>query len=193
MHTNTATGNLYEEETQLDITILPEGKKSEEARLDWISFEDAEFQYDGTEHCLEISGELPEGITVEYVDNARIKSGVNKAVAVFKKDNKILEYCMARLSITGTYSLETDKTEYLQGEPVMVTATGSGNDWVAIYKKEDTIGSIDSIYWYYATKANHIPGQSYNIANETYNSTRAEYKELPARRIYGCSFGKRRI
>ena len=180
MHTNTATGNLYEEETRLDITILPEGEKSEEERLDGISFEDAEFLYDGTEHRLEISGELPEGITVEYVDNARTKSGVNRAVAIFKKDNKILEYRMARLSITDVYSLETDKTEYLQGEPVMVTAIGSGNDWAAIYSKDDTIGSIDSIYWYYVADASHIPGQSYNIANEIYNSTRAEYKELPA-------------
>ena len=120
------------------------------------------------------------GITFEYVNIARTKSGVNKAVAIFKKDNKILEYRMARLSITDVYSLETDKTEYLQGEPVMVTAIGSGNDWAAIYSKDDTIGSIDSIYWYYVADASHIPGQSYNIANEIYNSTRAEYKELPA-------------
>ncbi len=145
-----------------------------------LLFEDAEFQYDGTEHRLEVSGELPEDVTVEYVENARTKSGMNKAVAVFKKDNRILEYRIARLNVIGTYSLETDKTEYLQGEPIMATATGSGDDWVAIYRKEDTIGSINSIYWYYVAQENHLPGQSYNIANEAYNSTRAEYKDLPA-------------
>lgn len=111
MHTNTATGNFYEEEIQLDITILPEGEKSGKERLDGITFESAEFPYDGTEHRLEITGELPEGVTVEYTDNTRTEGGTNKAAAVFKKDNQILEYRMANLSITGSASLGTDKTE----------------------------------------------------------------------------------
>jgi hypothetical protein len=47
-------------------------------------------------------------------------------------------------------SLTTDKTTYLEGEPILVTAkstNSSGKDWVGIMQKGNTEGV--SIYWDY--------------------------------------------
>ena len=69
----------------------------------------------------------------------------------------------------------------------MVTAVGNKNDWVALYKKDDVIGStkdggIESIYWYYVC-IDSISGQAFNIRNGKGNSSRtdwSEVKDLPA-------------
>ena len=48
---------------------------------------------------------------------------------------------------TSAYSLSVNKTHYEVGEPILVTATGSGKDWVGIYKPN--IGS--AARWDYVT------------------------------------------
>lgn len=44
-------------------------------QLAGLTFEDATFVYDGTEHALAVSGELPEGVTVTYQNNGKIDAG----------------------------------------------------------------------------------------------------------------------
>ncbi len=52
-------------------------------------------------------------------------------------------------SASNGYSVSTDKNIYEVGEPINVTATGTGSaDWVGLYVYGDDFGTIDSIYWY---------------------------------------------
>ena len=51
-----------------------------------ITFEDATFVKDGTAKSIEISGELPEGVSVEYIGNGQSEEGVYTVTAVFTGD-----------------------------------------------------------------------------------------------------------
>lgn len=53
-----------------------------------VTLENAEFDYDGREHSIEIKGNVPDGITVEYEDdnNVKVNAGVYDVVATFKFD-----------------------------------------------------------------------------------------------------------
>ncbi len=56
--------------------------------------------------------------------------------------------CVSSFAVTTSADetlLTTDKTEYNLNEPIMVTAKGSGKDWVGIYRPGDTA----SLYWAY--------------------------------------------
>ncbi|MBO4535149.1 MAG: hypothetical protein J5755_04360, partial [Clostridia bacterium] len=48
-----------------------------------LSFASAEFNYDGQPHSIEVQGELPEGITIEYEGNGQINAGRYQVVATF--------------------------------------------------------------------------------------------------------------
>ena len=71
----------------------------------------------------------------------------------------------------GSYTtalLETDKAVYSMADPIMVTATGSGKDWVGLFKKGATPGgSAISYYYYYVTDHN---GEPFNILNGVYQA-----------------------
>jgi len=85
-------------------------------------------------------------------------------------------FCFTQVS-AGSY-LSTDKTEYGVGEPIMVTATGSGKDWVGIYPASDpTDGSKTSIYWYYV--ADYGSGNAVNIKTTELNSDRGAWASIP--------------
>ncbi len=70
--------------------------------------------------------------------------------------------------------LSTDKTIYAVGEPILVTATGEGKDWVGLYKAEDSYdpsaGGQVSIYWYYVADGGNISGTAKNIYDAEYNN-----------------------
>ena len=51
-----------------------------------ITFEDATFVKDGTAKSIEISGELPAGVSVEYIGNGQSEEGVYTVTAVFTGD-----------------------------------------------------------------------------------------------------------
>lgn len=46
-----------------------------------ITLDDAEFTYDGTEKTIEVTGDLPDGVTVTYTDNAQTEAGEYEVVA----------------------------------------------------------------------------------------------------------------
>ncbi len=56
--------------------------------------------------------------------------------------------------------LSVEKTEFVEGEAIMVTSSGTGKDWVAIYEINDVYPDIGSIYWYYPAD---YAGQAVNI------------------------------
>lgn len=179
----------YSKDETVSITILNEDKKSGLPRLDSIEYKDSTRDYSGKEEKLEISGELPENVTVEYTNNTLTEKGTTQATAHFLYYGQELETRTATLSLNGQTekTLTTDKDTYEYGEDIMVTATGNKNDWVALYKKDDVIGStkdggIESIYWYYVAIDN-VSGQPFNIRKGTANSSRSDWeevKDLPA-------------
>lgn len=90
--------------------------------------------------------------------------------------------------------LSTDKTEYSVGEAIMVTAAGTGKDWVGIYKKGEAPGDkandgavIPSIYWYYVAEGGNTSSATVQIQKTTKND-RADLVDIPAGEytIYLC-------
>jgi len=74
--------------------------------------------------------------------------------------------------------LTTDKTTYIQGEPIIVNAkseNSSGKDWVGISVKGDETGA--AIYWEYIADT----PENFNIATASHKASgRPEYHDLPA-------------
>jgi len=82
--------------------------------------------------------------------------------------------------------LSVDKPEYSTGEAIMVTAGGSGKDWVGLYKKGEAPGDktdsgdvIPSIYWYYVAADGNTPGTAVQIQNATYKNDRGDLSGIP--------------
>lgn len=59
----------YSKDEVVEITILDTGKKSGLPRLDNIVYKDTVKEYTGEEQSLEISGVLPQNVTVTYTNN----------------------------------------------------------------------------------------------------------------------------
>lgn len=175
----------YSKDEVVNITILDAGKKSGLPRLDTIEYKDAERNYTGKEESLEITGSLPINVTVTYTNNKITEAGKVQATARFLYYGQELETRTATLSLIGQMekTLTTDKDTYQYGDDIMVTATGNKNDWVALYKKDDVIGStkdggIESIYWYYVATNGNVSGQPFNIRKGTQNSSRKDWTEV---------------
>ena len=78
----------------------------------------------------------------------------------------VLVSCLCFTSVSAAANISTDKTEYGVGEPIYVTANGSGKDWVGIYNKGETpSGSTPSIFWYYI--ADYGSGVAVDITKTT--------------------------
>ena len=100
-----------------------------------VKFENATYTYDGKEKTLEISGELPEGVTVSYENNTLTNAGSVKATAEFtvadtEHYNEIDEVLYADLTITKATPTITIK-------PDQATLTGSGTVTLTVEKPED--------------------------------------------------------
>ncbi len=65
-------------------------------------------------------------------------------------------------------TLTTDKTVYEAGEPIYVTATGSGTDWVGLYEAHPTAEKTSAAYWYYVAQDGHASGDAVDIHNADY-------------------------
>ena len=80
---------------------------------------------------------------------------------------------------TGTLSLE--KTTFNEGDPIMVTATGTGKDWVGLYLQGENPGDVDSIRWYYVADGGNTSGKAKNLRlAEGKNDSRKDYLDIPA-------------
>ncbi len=65
-------------------------------------------------------------------------------------------------------TLTTDKTVYEAGEPIYVTATGSGTDWIGLYEANPTAQKTSAAYWYYIAQDGHSSGDTVDIHNADY-------------------------
>lgn len=79
------------------------------------------------------------------------------------------------------FTLSTNKFEYLSGEEIYVTAKGSGDAWVGIYRANDNINSVESIRWYYVAKNGYLSEKSYGLQHSaTFNASRELFRNFPA-------------
>lgn len=181
----------YSKDEVVGITILDESKKSGLPRLDSINYKDTVRTYAGKEESLEIDGELPENVTVEYTNNKLTEAGTTQATAHFLYYGQELESRTATLTLEAEpieKSLTTDKDTYEYGDAIMVTAVGDKADWVGIYKADDKIGAaadggVPSIYWYNVNDTDHKSGEAVNIRETTKATEREDFdevKDLPA-------------
>ncbi|WP_390938221.1 MBG domain-containing protein, partial [Parapedobacter soli] len=81
-----------------------------------ITLEDGTFTYDGSERSLAITGDLPDGTTLNYTDNTRTDAGTQQVTATITGDNHetlVLEATLtvAKAEITGI-TLEDDTFTY---------------------------------------------------------------------------------
>lgn len=80
----TVTDAYYPIPDMTAVLIITEPVVKEPIRIEGITFEDAVFTYDGTKKSLAIGGTaLPEGVTVEYLNNEKIEPGEYTVTARF--------------------------------------------------------------------------------------------------------------
>ena len=133
--TATLSGEGYNTLT-LNATLTITGKN-----IIGITFENATFPYDKQSHEITISGELPEGVTVEYKNNTATNYGVTNATAILSGKGYNTLTLTATLTIeakditgitfenkTVPYNGEAQTIEQLTGTlPAGVTPTYSNN------------------------------------------------------------------
>lgn len=88
---------------------------------------------------------------------------------------------------TPTTTVSLNKSVYMVGEDILVTATGTGADWVGLYAEGDTYdpaaGGVVSIRWYYVARDGNQSGDTKRIQESDYtNSARGELLNIPAGR-----------
>ena len=84
------------------------------ASIKGISFESQSFVYDGSEHNITIMGELPEGVTVEYTNNGKVKVGEYEVIATFidtTGNYEVPSPMTAALSVTQPFTYEIMNSE----------------------------------------------------------------------------------
>ena len=96
-----------------------------------ISFPDRIFTYDGNARGITVSGDLPEGITVEYENNSCTDAGTYTVTAKFYQNGEYVEGADRTATLTikpATYDLSafsfTSKSFLYSGEPVIPEGEG---------------------------------------------------------------------
>ena len=124
-----------------------------------VSFEDAQFAYDGTDHSVKISGSLPTGVTVGYENNTAKHYGEQTATAIFAGDYdnyNAIENMTALLSIRkATLASAISVADSIYGEGLNEPTVGNGVE-VSGFKGSDTVELIDNanVTVYYAPAGN---------------------------------------
>ena len=114
----------------------------EKARYDMskVRFIGRSFVYDGNEHRLEVTGELPKGVTVSYVNNGLTDVGSVEVIAIFKGDTHnyepIKELSATLTVVKGEYDMSDikfeDKTVTYDGTLHSLEITGTLPEGVTV-------------------------------------------------------------
>ena len=54
-----------------------------------VTFEDQTFTYDGKEHSISVTGDVPDGVTVAYENNSAVNAGTYEAKAVLSGEGYV--------------------------------------------------------------------------------------------------------
>ncbi len=178
----------YDYIDSVEIEVLHAGQDSGLVDLSDVSFESAEMDEGEAVCMLEISGSLPQGVSVEYENNTAMAAGSFQAKAIFKLGQQVLEERYAVLSVLPSdfQRLAINKDCYYEWEEILVTVVAPNDStekgwWVGLYAEADVPSETQSIYWYYAKDERHINGKQYNLVETSFfNTTREEFKNVPA-------------
>jgi len=78
------------------------------------------------------------------------------------------------ITASANSKLSSNKTEYLYDEDILVTANGSGDQWVGIFKEGEVPGSgVSSYFWYYVDKDGYTSGNTY-VIQDTHKNNRGQ-------------------
>ncbi len=116
-----------------------------------VSFSDKTVTYDGGEHQLELEGELPDGISVEYTGNGQINAGEYQVIASFSgtgSENYVPSMTATLKIEKASYDMSTvsfiDKYVKYDGTPHSIEAIGVPDGVTVSYEGGGTeIGQYD--------------------------------------------------
>ncbi|MBR3785456.1 MAG: fibronectin type III domain-containing protein [Firmicutes bacterium] len=119
----------------------------------------------GTQYDIRAYGD----VNLDRLEDAKLPAGEYTIILSSIKDEELLR---KDITITGTSAFDgkktvsTDKKNYVVGENIIITASGSDKDWVGVYKKGDhpglpENGGSSSIDWYYVASETQISGKPY--------------------------------
>ncbi len=80
--------------------------------------------------------------------------------------------------LAPTFDITIEKTEFVVGESIPVTAYGSGDQWVGLYRKDDLTDKDPAMCWYTIDNEKYTSGQTVDITTLPLN--RADFDHLPA-------------
>ena len=156
------------------IRVLASGETSGLVDLSGITFADATFDVvEGQEDAmsLEISGTMPEDVTVEYVGNAQKTKGVYNVCAIFKKDGKVLEKRYAIMTLVMVEdTLAMEKTTFSYGEAILVRAISDltkAERTLKVGLFDKTSGTLIASYFVRDTANGYMSGRTYNILDRS--------------------------
>ena len=112
-----------------------------------ITFADKTVTYDGQTHSLEISGTLPEGVNLEYLNNEQIDVGEHKVTAKMSGEGYKPLQLEAKLIIKGmkiTGVTFADKTVMYDGNVHELSVSGTLPEGVAVSYQSDVSGVTNS-------------------------------------------------
>lgn len=108
----------------------PDGNDPSLKNFENISFQNASFTYNNTEHKIEVSGTLPEGARVSYTNNKATNAGVYNATAKLECDGYNTKTLIATLTVNkATYNMSNAEWSYssaftYDGDEKTVTLSG---------------------------------------------------------------------
>lgn len=167
----------YEQIDDMTATIIIEKSNFNLADVDFL---DAIVDYDGNAHSLEIEGQLPNGVRVEYENNNQTNAGTHTVIAKFIHSNKnyneipnmtaILQIKKIDADISNVAIDDSKDYEY-QGDKEVFAPTGLKDgqvevDYYSFYK----IGEVDA-----NVEGVNIFGSQYVADNSTDVSTSGWY------------------
>ncbi|MCI8654314.1 MAG: DUF5011 domain-containing protein, partial [Clostridia bacterium] len=106
------------EKTITGIKVTIEVAKSAYVLPESVSFNNYATDYDKGSHSIELTGTLPEGITVKYTNNVGTNAGEYKAIATFELSEKLKENYSVVSPATMEATLTINKIAYVLPEDV---------------------------------------------------------------------------
>lgn len=101
-----------------------------------VTFVDASYTYDGTEHSITVNGNLPSGVSVQYLNNTRTNAGSQEATAIISGEGYNTLTLHASLTINKATFIGisfNDQTVEYNGNVHTITASGVPSFATVVY------------------------------------------------------------